>query len=126
MIGQYHHLKGVEMHDIDTKRDLTVHLILGASEYGQVKTETTPIIGKPGEPIAEWTCLGWTILSPGSEPNLTSMFLTQTSTVDYENLCRLDVLGLQDHSVGDQDLVYEEFKEQLLRDPEGWYETGLL
>ena len=54
------------------------------------------------------------------------MFLTQTSAVDYENLCRLDVLGLQDHSVGDQDLVYEEFKEQLLRDPEGWYETGLL
>ncbi|XP_068739951.1 uncharacterized protein [Montipora capricornis] len=126
MIGRYHHLKGVEMDDIDTKRDLPVHLILGASEYAQVKTETTPRIGKPGEPIAEWTRLGWTILSPGSEPNLTSMFLTQTSAVDYENLCRLDVLGLQDHSVGDQDLVYEEFKEQLLRDPEGWYETGLL
>lgn len=76
MIGQYHHLKGVEMHDVDTKRDLPVHLILGASEYGQVKTETTPIIGKPGEPLAEWTCLGWIFLSPGSEPNLTSMFLT--------------------------------------------------
>ena len=58
-------------------------------------------------------------LSPGSEPNLTNMFLTK-------NLSRLDVLGLQDHSVGDQDLVYEEFKEQLLRDPEGWYESGLL
>ena len=126
MTGRYHHLKGVEMDDIDTKRDLPVHLILGASEYAQVKTETTPRIGKPGEPIAEWTRLGWTILSPGSEPNLTSMFLTQTSAVDYENLCRLDVLGLQDHSVGDQDFVYEEFKEQLLRDPEGWYETGLL
>lgn len=34
------------------------------------------------------------------------MFLTQ-------NLCRLDVL-------------YKEFKEQLLRNPEGWYESGLL
>lgn len=45
-------------------------------------------------------------MSPGSEPNLTNMFLTQ-------NLCRLDVL-------------YKEFKEQLLRNPEGWYESGLL
>lgn len=55
---------------------------------------------------------------PGSEPNLTKMFLTQTSAVDYEALSRLDMLGLQDHSVGDQDFVYEEFKEQLVRNPE--------
>ena len=54
------------------------------------------------------------------------MFLTQTSAADYEALCRLDVLGLQDHPVGDQNLVFEEFKEQLTRNPEGWYETGLL
>ena len=126
MIGQNHHLKGVEMDDIDKKKDLPVHLILGASAYAQVKTETTPKIGKPGEPIADWTRFGWTILPLGSEPNLTNMFLTQTSAVDYENLCRPDVLGLQDHSVGDQDLVYEEFKEHLLRDPERWYETGLI
>ena len=31
--------------------------------------------------------------------------MTQTSAVDYEALCRLDVLGLQDQPVGDQDLV---------------------
>ena len=65
-------------------------------------------------------------MSPGSEPDLTNMFLTQTSAVDYEALCRLDMLGLQDQPVGDQDLVYEEFKKQLVRSPEGWYETGLL
>ncbi|KAK3719160.1 hypothetical protein QZH41_005637 [Actinostola sp. cb2023] len=48
-----------------------------------------------------------------------------TSTTDYENLCRLDVLGLQDFPEGDQNQVYTEFKEQLVRSPEGWYETGL-
>ena len=53
------------------------------------------------------------------------MFLTQTSSCDYENLCRLDVLGLKDTNVGDQGIVYEEFKEQLKRSPEGWYEVGL-
>lgn len=36
------------------------------------------------------------------------------------------MLGLQDHPVGNQGLVYEEFKKQLLRHLEGWYKAGLL
>ena len=92
MVTRYDHLKGIVMDDVDEKRELPVHLILGTSEYARIKTETTPKIGQPGEPIGELTRLGWTIMSPGSEPDLTNMFLTQTSTVDYEALCRLDVL----------------------------------
>ena len=126
LVERYDHLKEITMDDVDEKEELPVHLILGTNEYAQIKTETTPKIGKPGEPIAELTRLGWTIMSPGSESDLTNMFLTQTSAADYEALCRLDVLGLQDHPVGDQDLVFEEFKEQLTRNPQGWYETGLL
>ena len=53
------------------------------------------------------------------------MLLTQTSQTDYEELCRLDVLGLADSSEHDQLAVYSEFKEQLVRAEEGWYETGL-
>jgi len=60
---------------------------------------------------------GSTILSP--------MFFTQTSHVDYDNECKLDVLGLADLSTCDQAEVYSEFKEQLMQDVEGWYETGL-
>ena len=37
----------------------------------------------------------------------------------------IHVLGLEDSPDVDQNLVYEEFKEQLVRSPEGWYETGL-
>ena len=59
------------------------------------------------------------------EVDLSQMFLTQTSTVDYDNLCRLDVLELVDCATGDQDEVYSEFNEQLRRDEEGWYETSL-
>ena len=40
-------------------------------------------------------------------------------------MCALDVLGLADPETGDQSAVYNEFKEQLVRSPEGWYETGL-
>ena len=53
------------------------------------------------------------------------MLLTQTSQKDYEDLCRLDVLGLADTAEHDQSMVYNEFKEQLTRSPSGWYETGL-
>ena len=41
------------------------------------------------------------------------MLLTQTSSVDCEELYKLDVLGLADSPSGNQGLVYDEFKEQL-------------
>ena len=51
--------------------------------------------------------------------------LKQTSQLEYEELCRLDVLGLADSPPYDQQAVYSEFKEQLVRSEQGWYETGL-
>ena len=53
------------------------------------------------------------------------MMLTQTLQVDFDQLCRLDVLGLADSAENDQISVYTEFQEQLERNPKGWYETGL-
>ena len=79
LLERYDHLKGVTKDDVDDKEELPVHLILRTNEYAQIKTETRPKIGKPGEPIAELTRLGWTIMSPGSESDLRNMFLTQTS-----------------------------------------------
>ena len=126
MIARYPHLSGVVMNDLDTKSRLPVHIILGAGEYAKLKTESAPKIGEPGLPVAELTKFGWIIMSPGKEPlDLANVLLTQTSPVDYEELCRLDVLGLSDTSPNDQSSVYAEFKEQLVRDQEGWYETGL-
>ena len=65
-------------------------------------------------------------MSPGKECfNVTNMLLAQTSRIEYEELCRKDVLGLEDKVANDQSGVYDEFKEQLVRHDEGWYETGL-
>ncbi|XP_044181304.1 uncharacterized protein LOC114948346 [Acropora millepora] len=113
------------MLDEDAKTALPVHLILGASEIARIKTDQAPRVGSPGEPVAEITRFGWTIMSPGKEPDLSILLLTQTSRVEYEDLCRLDVLGLKDPAVGDQEQVYNEFKEQLQQSSEGWYQTGL-
>lgn len=44
------------------------------------------------------------------------MHSTQTSHRDYHLLHQLDVLGLKNCPGGDQEVVYEKFKEQLQRD----------
>ena len=114
------------MTDGDDKPELSVHIILSVSDYAIIRTETRPRIGSPGESVAELTKFGWSIMSPGKEVVISSMLLTQTAVADYEQLCKLDVLGIQDSAIGDQANVYDEFKEQLkTRSAEGWYETGL-
>lgn len=125
LINKYTHLSGVHMDDNDTKPQLPIHLVLGASEYARVKTSTSSKIASSGQPVAEKTTLGWTIMSPGREHEASTTFLTQSTSVDVEQLSRLDILGLADSSANDQDVAYSEFKEQLIRHPDGCYETGL-
>ncbi|XP_044179068.1 ankyrin-3-like, partial [Acropora millepora] len=64
-------------------------------------------------------------VTSGREFDKNVMLLTQTTHTDYEELCKLDVLGLRDAADQDQTVVFEEFKERLTRSPEGWYETIL-
>ena len=61
-----------------------------------MKTDEPPRVGQSGQPVAEKTKFGWTTLARNKEINCTAMLLTQTSQSDYEELCRLDVLGLAD------------------------------
>jgi hypothetical protein len=85
------HLNAVHMDDHNTKSQLPIHVILGSGEYARIKAATKPG-EREGEPVAERTKLGWMILSPGAEFDKTKMFLTQTSQMDFDKLCRLDVL----------------------------------
>ena len=124
LMSNYSHLKGIKIEDFDTKEQLPVHVVLGSGEYAQIKTEAKPCVGRDGEPVAEKTKLGWFIMSPGQEFDHNCMMLTQTSQTDYEELCRLGILGLADASENDQQAVYSKFKEQLVQNKEGWYETG--
>ena len=112
------------MDDKDTKMQLPIHLVLGASKYTRIKTRSAPRIALSSQPVAEKTTLGWTIMSPGLENETSTTFLTQATSVDLEQLCRLNILGLADSSINDQDVVYSEFKEQLISDPDAHYETG--
>ena len=124
MKERYNHLRQVELNDNDTKPELPIHLILGASEYARIKTDNRPKIGKQGDPVAEFTRFGWTIMCPGREADITGTMLTQSTLHNYDRLCSLDVLGLQDMD-NDRE-IYDEFKSQLTRHPDGFYETGLI
>ena len=95
IVESYAHLKGVEMTYCDPQPYLPIHLILGASEYTGIKTSELHCVGLLGEPVAEKTKLGWTIMSPGTEIDHTNMLRTQTCHVDYAEFCRLDVLGFR-------------------------------
>ena len=113
LLEKYSHLKGVRIDDPDDRPQIPIHVVLGTSEYAAIKTTIAQRVGKPGQPMAERTLLGWTIMSPGSEDVANPILLTQSSTTDYEQLCALDVLGLADSPENDQLTVFEEFKEQL-------------
>ena len=42
IIFKYQHLKGVEIDDTDIKPELPAHVILGASKYAKIKTNSAP------------------------------------------------------------------------------------
>ncbi len=126
LLSEYQHLRGVIMDDMTDDRKLPVHLIIGANEYAKIRMQTQARVGRQGEPVAELTRFGWAIMAPGDEVDLTAGFLAVNTATDYDRLCTLDVLGLEDSPPGDQGEVYKEFREQLTRHPvEGWYETNL-
>ena len=107
LLHKHDHLRGVTMDDGDTKLQLSIHLVLENGEYARIKTSSKPFIGKEeGKPIAERTKFGWVIMSPGVELERSTMLLTQNSQSDFDRLCRLDVLGLEDSIESDQNLVY--------------------
>ena len=113
------------MEDFDRKETLPVHVILGASSYAGIKTSTPTRLGKAVEPIAEKTSLGWVIMSPGREGTHSALMYIRSSHDDYMQLCSLDVLGVEYRPEGNQQSVYEDFKEQLVQRDDGRYETSL-
>lgn len=88
------HLKDVRMGDDDEKENLPVHIILGANDFAKIRTGGRLRVGRRGDPVAEFTRFGWTIMSPGNDKDLSSVCLAINWNVDSERQCGLDVLGL--------------------------------
>ena len=89
----------------------------------QYQDSFKPRIGNPREPVAEYTPLGRAIILPEAELEVSNLHLAKSATEDYDRLCSWDVLGIEDFPAEYQSTVYEDFKKQLTRCDEGWYET---
>ena len=126
MIETYDHLKGIKMNERDTKPELPIHAILGASDYVKIKMQKCPRVRKINEPIAEQTKMGRVIMLPGRESDLVSSLYTRASVNDFNCLCHIDVLGMEENHLSHDENVYKKFKQQLERSEGGWYETGLV
>ena len=50
--------------DNDTKGKLPVKIVLGASNFLEIKTNMPARIGKTSEPVARLTKFGWVVMSP--------------------------------------------------------------
>ena len=126
ILEKYAHLRGVNIADVSKKQKFPIHLVLGAGDYNAAKLEEPQRVGKPGEPTAEKTRFGWTLMAPGKGEDSGKLYFAQTTAQeDLKTLYSLDVLGLSNIKEGDQQDVYADFKEQLVRKPEGVYEARL-
>ena len=74
------------MDDTDKRPRLPVHIILGNSECPRISTTEPQRVGREWDPVASRTKLGWTVTLPGKEADTTSMLVTQTSSINYEEL----------------------------------------
>ena len=92
----------------------------------KIKMRKCPRVGKINESIAEQTKMGWVIMSPGRESELVTSQYTRTSVNDFNRLCDIDVLGVEENHLSHDENVYKKFKQQLERNEGGWYEAGLV
>ena len=53
-------------------------------------------MGLPGKLIAELTKFRWVIVSPEQESRVKNMLLSKTSVHNYEKLCSLYCLGIEE------------------------------
>ena len=83
-------------------------------------------VGEINEAIAEQTKKGWVIMSPGRESDLVSSLYTRTSASGFDRLCDIVVLRVEENHSSHDENVYKKIKQQLERNEEGWYETGLV
>ena len=72
-------------------------------------------VGKINEPIAKQTKMGWVIMSPVRESDLVSSLYTRILVSDFDRLCDIDVLGVEDNHLGHDENVYKKLKQKLKR-----------
>ena len=64
-------------------------------------------VGKINESIAQQTKVGWVIISSGRESDIASSLYTKTSVSDFDRLCDIDLLGVEENHLSHYENVYK-------------------
>ena len=75
------------MNERDSKPELPIHVISGASDYEKIKMQKYPRVSKMNEPIAKQTKMSWIIMDVGRQNGLVSSMYSRTSVNDFDRLC---------------------------------------
>ena len=118
---KYEHARSKTFY-MTANNEYPIHLILGDSTYCKIRTEQV-FKGKPEDPIVEGTQFSWVIHGGEDYGDNKCMFVGDAT--DYDRLCSLDVLGVEDRGPNDQLQVYEDFKENIVKRDDWRYEVSV-
>jgi hypothetical protein len=110
-----------------TSECMPVHVMLGVSDFQRIRTNGSLILGNnpDSDAGAEFTMLGWAGFGGKQQgTRVVKQLLLHTAREEFEKLCNLDVLGVAD-PIDKEVFVHENFKQQLEKNEEGFYETRL-
>lgn len=115
-MNQYSHTQDKRFYMTSTGEHQIQH-VLEDGIYSRIRTERV-IKRQPGEPLVEETHFGW-MVHGGDEygSDSTSMCLREAN--DYEKLCSLDVLGVENSGENNGLDVLRDFKESVVRKEDG-------
>ena len=123
----YDHLRNLWFSDVSKEENLPIHAIIGVKDFARIRTGKI-VRGKPGEPIAEETTLGWTLMGSLGEQqadrtSIVHMVIHKPGSIEEESkqLWDLDVLGVEDGSKH----IYEEFADSVTQKEDGRYSVRL-
>ena len=118
---KYEHFRGLHIPESkDGKYE--VQMLIGDPTFTEIRTGECKK-GLGGQPIADETLFGWAVHGERGEMNLN--YFTQTTSSDYEQLYRLDVLGVEDRKEFDQEEVKKEFIENIEQKEDGRYKVKI-
>ena len=100
--------------------DYEIHILIGDPTFTDVRTGNCRK-GQQGQPIANETLLGLAVHEERREND--QSYFTQTTNEEYEQLYRLDVLGVEDRKEFDQEEIMQEFMEDRKHQAIGRYKV---
>ena len=109
---KFNHLKNLEFSDISSDKELEIDVIIGLEDLCKLKTGNMKW-GNAGDPVAEETTLGWTLMGPTNTSEDQSISSSVLLTTDKENLSNqiAKLWDLETVGIREENSVEEKFED---------------